>query len=194
VADLLDQLSAAEAAGQVTALATRAAARPALTTEAQPLCSRRSLWRYTSAGRRADRAPLRSWPVQALLFAGRPREEVLVRPRVRWPPRSTMDLDRHFGCASSQATLREITSRLGRARCVPDRTVNQGDPRSLTDWTALCLTCIVAAHRIRTRCLPSCSCGWGVRENLDPGLLFRFDEFAIGAALPSHSSRVTEGS
>jgi hypothetical protein len=54
----------------------------------------------------------------------------------------------------------------GRARCVPDQTVNQGDPRSLTDNETRHLTCVYAAERIRTRSLPSWSCGFDSRHPL----------------------------
>jgi hypothetical protein len=53
-----------------------------------------------------------------------------------------------------------------RARCVPDRTVNQGDSRSLTDKQVRRLTCIHAAQRARTRSLPSWSCGFDSRHPL----------------------------
>jgi CHAT domain len=46
---------------------------------------------------------------------------------------------------------------------VPDRTVNQGDSRSLKDNETSHLTCIYAAQRIRTRCLPS----WGSNPRTD---------------------------
>ena len=46
-----------------------------------------------------------------------------------------------------------------RARCVPDRTMNRGDSRSLTDKRTHDLTCAHVAQRHRTRSLPSWSCG-----------------------------------
>jgi hypothetical protein len=49
---------------------------------------------------------------------------------------------------------------------VPDRTVNRGESRSLTDSQARRLTCVPADHRARTRSLPSWSCGFDYRRPL----------------------------
>jgi hypothetical protein len=51
-------------------------------------------------------------------------------------------------------------------RHVPDQTANHGDSRSLTDNETHHLTCVCAAQPIRTRCLPSWSCGFDSRRPL----------------------------
>ena len=53
-----------------------------------------------------------------------------------------------------------------RARCVPDRTVERGHSRSLTETKPHRMTCVEASQCPRTRSLPSwSSCGW---PGIDP--------------------------
>jgi hypothetical protein len=53
-----------------------------------------------------------------------------------------------------------------RARYGPAQTANHSDSRSLTDNETHHLTCVYAAHPIRTRSLPSWSCGFDSRRPL----------------------------
>jgi hypothetical protein len=52
------------------------------------------------------------------------------------------------------------------ARCVPDRTVDLGDSRSLTDNENTSPTCVTALACSCIRCLPSWSCGFDSRHLL----------------------------
>jgi Domain of unknown function (DUF5753) len=63
-----------------------------------------------------------------------------------------------------------------RARCVPDRTVNRGHSRSLTDRRNTPPTCISSGQRPCTRSLPSWSCGFDSRHPLS---LFVVDELSL---------------
>jgi hypothetical protein len=67
-------------------------------------------------------------------------------------------------CMSVDVRARRAAARQERAHCVPDRTVNRGDSRSLTGTKASFLTCIRADQRHRTRSLLIRTNGSAVRQ------------------------------
>jgi hypothetical protein len=74
-------------------------------------------------------------------------------------PRFGRDSWRRLSDPTPASTLVGRRLRTGRrARCVPDRTVNRGDSRSLTCSRTRRLTCVHADQRPCTRSLPSWSC------------------------------------
>ena len=76
----------------------------------------------------------------------------MARPRSEHPPislarsLSRLEISGNEGRPLPSAEARDRIR--PRARCVPDRTVNHGDPRSLTDNEKPRLTCSYAAQRI----------------------------------------------